>query len=259
MEHTYWQKQPADQPLFPDLLWSRPENKAMAGKLGIIGGNAHGFSAPAEAYTFASDAGIGTARVLLPDSLKSTVGRVFEAGEYAPSTPSGSFSQKSIAEFLELSVWADGILFAGDFGQNSETAIILEKFLTKYSGPVTITGDSINYFISHAQKLLARPDTLLVLEMPQLQKLATKAKFPQAFTSNMDLLRVVEVLHNFSGAFKPAVIIRHQETIFVAMDGQVSTTKSYFMSNQIAPYAAVFWLQNPTKPFEALTSSITKH
>ena len=112
MDHTYWHKQTTDQPLFPDLLWSRPENRANAGKLGIIGGNAHGFSAPAEAFTFATDAGVGTARVLLPDSLKSTVGKVFDAGEYAPSTPSGSFSQKSLLEFLELSSWANGMLLA---------------------------------------------------------------------------------------------------------------------------------------------------
>jgi len=259
MEHTYWHKQSAVEPLFPDLLWSRPENRATAGKLGIIGGNAHGFSAPAEAFTFASDAGVGTARVLLPDSLKSTVGRVFEAGEYAPSTPSGSLGQKAISEFLELSTWSDGILLAGDFGQNSETAIVLESFLTKYSGQVTLTGDAVNYFLKHPQKLLSRPDTLLVLEMSQLQKLAIGSKFPQAFTSIMDLLRTVEVLHNFTKAFKPSIIVRHQDTVFVAVDGQISTTKSNFVSNQIAPHAAVYYLQNPTKPFEALSSSITKY
>lgn len=259
MELTYWHKQSDDQPLYPDLLWSRPENRAHAGKLGIIGGNLHGFSAAAEAYTFAVDAGIGTARVLLPDSLKSTVGRVFEAGEYSSSTPSGSFSQKSLSEFLELSSWADGILLAGDFGQNSETAIVLESFLTKFTGQVTITGDAINYFINQPPKLLLRPNTLLVLEMSQLQKLAIGAKFTQAFTSIMDLIRAVEVLHNFSKTFKSAIIVRHQDTVYVAVDGQVSTTKSNFNTNQIAPHASVFYLQNPTKPFEALTSSVTKH
>ena len=259
MDHTYWHKQTTDQPLFPDLLWSRPENRANAGKLGIIGGNAHGFSAPAEAFTFATDAGVGTARVLLPDSLKSTVGKVFDAGEYAPSTPSGSFSQKSLLEFLELSSWANGMLLAGDFGQNSETAIVLESFLAKFSSQVTLTGDAINYFVNQPQKLLSRPETLLVLDLPQLQKLAISSKFPQAFTSIMNLLRLVEVLHNFTLAFKPSIIVRHQDTVFIAVNGQVSTTKSNFKPHQIAPYASVFWLQNPTLPFEALSSSIIKH
>ncbi len=68
----------------------------------IGGGNAHGFAAAGEAHGEAAKAGIGTARVILPDSLQKTVGKVFEAGEYAPSTPSGSFSQKALAELLDM-------------------------------------------------------------------------------------------------------------------------------------------------------------
>ena len=82
MDRSYWHKQTADQPLFKDLLWSRPENRAQAGKLVIIGGNLHGISAPAEAYRQAEKAGAGSVRVLLPDSLKKTVGRMIEQGEY---------------------------------------------------------------------------------------------------------------------------------------------------------------------------------
>lgn len=259
MDRTYWHKQPTDAPLFPDLLWSRPENKSQAGKLAVIGGNAHGFATAAEAYAHSIKAGIGTTRVLLPDSLKSTVGRVFEAGEYAPSTPSGSFSQQALAEFLELSLWSDGVLLAGDFGQNSETAIVLESFIEKFSGQITITDDAINYFLSQPQKLLSRPETLLVLEMSQLQKLATGARYPQAFTSNMDLLNLISMLHEFSLTYKPYVIVKHLDTIVVAVNGQISTTKSDYDTTQIAAYTSVFWLQNPTLPFEALSSSITKH
>src|SRR5665213_2726910 len=153
MDHNYWHKQAADKPLFPDLLWSRPEHTAQAGKLGIVGGNAHGFSAAAEAYMQADKAGIGTARVLLPDSLQKTVGRIFEAGEYAPSTPSGSFSQSALAEFLDLSGWAEAVLMAGDFGHNSETAIVLEQFISKYSGQLTLVGDAVDYFMSKPQTL----------------------------------------------------------------------------------------------------------
>src|SRR5471032_3085314 len=105
----YWHKQAADKPLYPDLLWSRPENRAQAGKLLIVGGNAHGFAAAGEAYAEATKAGVGTARVLLPDSLQKTVGKVFEAGEYAPSTPSGSFAKRALAELLAMAEWADGV------------------------------------------------------------------------------------------------------------------------------------------------------
>lgn len=259
MELTYWHKQSADQPLFPDLLWSRPENRTHAGKLAIIGGNVHGFATTAEAYAQSLKAGIGSARVLLPDSLKSTVGRVFEAGEYAPSTPSGSFSQPALADFSEIALWSDGVLLAGDFGHNSETAIVLESFITKFLGQITLTEDAVNYFLSQPQKLLSRPETLLVLEMSQLQKLATGAKYPQAFTSTMDLLKLIAMLHDFSLIYKACIMVKHLDTVVVAVNGQISTTKSDYNTAQIATYASVFWLQNPVKSFEALTSSVTKH
>ena len=259
MDHTYWHKQTTDKPLFPDLLWSRPENKTQAGKIGIIGGNVHGFATTAEAYTQSLNAGIGSTRVLLPDSLKSSVGRVFEAGEYAPSNPSGSFSQNALSEFLDIALWSDGILLAGDFGHNSETAIVLEAFTTKFSGQITLTEDALNYFLSHPQKLLSRAQTLLIPNMSQLQKLAVGARYPQAFTSSMDLLKLITMLHDFSKTYKPYIMVKHSETVVIAIDGQISTTKSYYLTAQIAAYASVFWLQNPSQPFEALTSSIIKH
>jgi NAD(P)H-hydrate repair Nnr-like enzyme with NAD(P)H-hydrate dehydratase domain len=71
---TYWLKQTPDKPLFPNMLWSKPENKLHAGKLLVIGGNLHGFSAPATAFAEARKAGIGSQRVVLPDAIQKTVG-----------------------------------------------------------------------------------------------------------------------------------------------------------------------------------------
>jgi hypothetical protein len=257
MVNTFWLKQTFDAPLFPDLLWSRPENKRLAGKLLIIGGNAHDFSAPAEAYAEAVKAGIGTARVLLPDSLQKTVGRIFEAGEYAPSTPSGSFNQMALTELLAMSQWADGVLLAGDFGRNSETAVLLEKYIEKYDGQLTLAQDAVDYYINSPGSILQRDKTLLVLNFTQLQKLATHAKFATAFTSSMDFLHIIEALHNFSLEHGQQIILEHLDTIFIVVDGQVSTTKGSKITGSVAlaAHAATWWLQNPTRSFEALTSA----
>jgi NAD(P)H-hydrate repair Nnr-like enzyme with NAD(P)H-hydrate dehydratase domain len=260
MDRPYWQKQAAGQPLFPDMLWSRPQNRNQAGKLLVVGGNVHGFAAAGEAYAAAADAGIGTARVLLPDSLQKTVGKVFAAGEYAPSTPSGSFSRQALAELLELGRWADGILMAGDFGRNSETAIVLEQLAAKYAGQLTLAKDAVDYFIKTPVALLQRKNTLLVLSFAQLQKLATGARFAKAFTFNMDFLRLVEALHDFTKQYQTAVIVKHLQTIFVAANGQVSTTKlptdqPIWRVKTAAP-ASVWWLQNPSKVFESLTAAV---
>lgn len=258
MAHTYWHKQTPDKPLFPDLLWSRPQNKRQAGKLLIVGGNAHGFAAAAEAYREAAKAGIGTSRVLLPDSLQKTVGKVFELGEYAPSTPSGSFSQQAIAELLDLSAWSDATLLADDLGRNSETAVVLEKFLEKYGGPLAACGDSVDYFINMPGALLERPKTILCPTFAQLQKLASNARFATAFTSTMDFLHTVDALNEFTEKHQAAVVLNHNGTIFVSVDGQVSTTKTSDSKTNVAlaSHAATWYLQNPSNTFEALTASV---
>src|SRR6476660_954324 len=96
MENTNWLKQAPDKPLFPDLLWSRPENKRQAGKLLVVGGNGQGFASPAAAYGAAIAAGIGAAKVILPDSLEKTLGKSFPEAIFAPSTPSGSFARLAL-------------------------------------------------------------------------------------------------------------------------------------------------------------------
>lgn len=257
---NYWCKQVSDKPLFPDLLWSRPENKTHAGKLLIIGGNAYGFVAPAEAYSESLAAGVGVTRVLLPYAVKKVAGAVFPAVEFASSTPSGSFSKQALAELLAQSAWADGVLLAGDLGHNSETAQLLETYVTKYTGQLTLTHDAVDYFRKTAPQLLMRADTCIVLSFEQLQKLATNVKFTKAFTFSQGLVATVETLHAFTEQYPANIVTKLDETIIVARGGQVSTTKTD--TNQeiwrvkTAAHAAVWWLQNPEKVFEALTTSM---
>lgn len=260
MELDYWHKQTPENPLFSDLLWSRPENTAHAGKLLIAGGNLHGFTNPAAAYAESQKAGIGVARVLLPDALQKTIGKVFEAGEFGPSTPSGSFSQRALGELLPMAAWADATLLAGDLGRNSETAILLEKFADKYSGKLAVTCDAADYFTGTPAAILTRPDTLWVISFAQLQKLAVGAKFTTAFTFDMDMLRLIDALHEFTIQHPAYIIVKHLDNIFTAAHGQVSSTKLQselpVWRLKTAGRAAVWWLQNPGKPFEALTTSI---
>jgi len=259
MDRPYWHKQTKSAPLFPNLEWSRPENKLHAGKLLIVGGSAHGFAAPAEAYAESSRAGIGTARAFLPDAIQKMVGIIIEGADFGPSTPSGSFSQRALGDLLDEAQWADGVLMAGDFGRNSETAILLEKFLTKYPHLATLTKDAIDYCSSAPQSVLNRDGTLLVLSLSQLQRLGTVSEFEQPITFTMDLLRLVDWLHKFTLRFAPFIIVKHLDTIFVAVNGEVSTTK---ITKEIpiwrlkaATHAAVWWLQNPQKPFDALSTA----
>jgi hypothetical protein len=260
MDRDYWIRQTKSEPLFPELEWSKPENRMQAGKLLVVGGSVHGFAAPARAYAESIKAGIGSVRALLPQSIQKIVGIIIENADYAPNTPSGSFSQKALAPLLDDALWADGVLFAGDLGRNSETAIVIEKFLGKSPASVTLTKDAVDYVTSAPHTVLEREATTLVVSLSQLQRLSIAAKMPTPITYSMDLLQLTEWLHNFTAQHAPHIVVKHLDTIFVAVNGQVSTTKH--QTNErvwrltTASHASVWWLQNPSKPFQALTAAV---
>lgn len=263
MQRDYWLRQTPDNPLFTELDWARPENRAYAGKLLIVGGSAHGFAAPAEAYAEAQRAGVGTARAVLPDAIQKLVGIIIDHAQFVPSTPSGSFAHKALAELLSQSMWADGVLVAGDLGRNSETAILLEKFLQKTTVAATLTKDAVDYCVSAPHSVLERENTCLVLSLSQLQRLGTAAQFTHPITFSMDLLRLVDWLHDFTLAHAPHIIVKHLDALFVAVNGQVSTTKLSGPESKwriwrlkTAAHASVWWTQNPNKPLEAMTAAI---
>ncbi len=257
MERTYWLRQTTL--LFPELEWSRPENKLQAGTLLIIGGNGYEFKAPANAYGDALEAGIGVATVLLPSSMQRVVSDIFPEAIFAPSTPSGSFARDTLALMLGLASRADGTLLPGDIGRNSETTVLLERFLDEYRGHITLTKDAADPFCQQPLAILHRPNTLLVLAMGQLRRLGNTAHFPHAFTSEMELVQLVETLHEFTKRFSLNIITHHQRHYVVAVNGQVSTTPDtsetsvWRATTSVA--ASIWWLQNPTKPFEALTTA----
>jgi NAD(P)H-hydrate repair Nnr-like enzyme with NAD(P)H-hydrate dehydratase domain len=259
MDQEYWLKQ-TDTPLYPQLEWSRPENKAQAGKLLIIGGNSHGFAGPAEAYGAAMKAGAGMVRVLLPESLRKAVGKLFPEAEFAPSTPSGSFASQALAELVDASEWANGILFAGDSSRNSETSVLLENFLEKFSGQVTLVKDAADIICQQPFTVLQRPDTLLAVSMGQLRRLGGEARFPRAFTSEMGLVQLIGALHEFTKRYAFTIITRHQGNLILAQGGQVCTTKlqqpTALWRLATGAAASVWWMQHPTKPYEALVTCL---
>lgn len=259
MEPTYWYKQTNSEPLFPDILWSKPENIRTAGKLLILGGNAHGLMAPGIAYAAASKAGIGTARVLLPDAIRKAIGNSFEEGEFVFSTPSGSFAKTALNQILENLDWADALLLAGDFGRNSETAMLLEQVLEKYSGPITLTQDSLDYFISSVGTLTNREDTVIVTDLARLQKM-TKAGMPSLIIQHkMSLQALVGLLNSWSRESKLKLLTYHNGNYIYAEAGKVITTpasKTNSWEIPLAAYITTSRTQHPGKSFEAIASAV---
>ena len=255
-----WLRQHSDSPLFPDILWSRPETKLGAGKILIIGGNSFGFAATALAYSESVKAGVGSARVLLPESLRKTVGAHLQEADFAMNNPSGSFAKTALQQFLSYANWGEGVLLAGDFGRNSETSVLLESFCKKYTGPLTVTQDALEYFLAEPRYVVERPLTTLVASYEQLQKIALHLKYAKPLLFNMDASRTVEWLQEYSGAFtSPVFITSHLDQVFVARGGRVATQASNDDKTwrvKTAAHGAVYWLQNPGKQFEAIVTSL---
>jgi len=264
--YDYWKQQTTEAPLYPDIEWSKPEQRGLAGKLGIIGGNKLGFSGIAESYSVSLKAGVGEVRVLLPDALKKSIPPVITDAIFGETTPSGSLARGALTEMQAITSWSQAILLAGDAGRNSETAIVYEDFVRDYIGQLTITRDAFDLLKNSAQLLAERSDTLLVLSFAQLQKLFQSVYYPKMLTFSMQLAQVVEAVHKFTITYPVTIIVFHKDYLIASHDGKVTTTSwqnpMSMWRGTVASYAASYWLWNKNTPLEAVTASFyiqTKH
>lgn len=258
--HPYWKKQTAEKPLFPDIEWSKPEQRSQAGRLGIIGGNKLGFAGVAESYSVALGAGTGEVRVLLPDVLRKTIPPVITDAIFAPTNPSGSLARDALNEMRALGEWSTGILLVGDAGRNSETAILYEDFLHEYKGPLTITRDAVDLIKNGSQQFAERPNTLLVVSFAQTQKIFQSVYYPKILTFSMQLASLVEALHKFTITYPVSILTLHKDYLIIASGGNITTTEwqnpMAIWRGSVAARAASYWLWNPETPLEATTASI---
>lgn len=257
--NDYWLRQDPKSPLFGDLLWSRPQQKSQAGNLLIVGGNVHGINAPNLAYSSAQAAGVGTAKVVMPSATKRLLPHGAHADvEFVLSTPTGSFSQKSVGDIKNYMLWANATLFAGDFSRNSETTIVLEN-LCAIPGQHIYTKDAIDYFSPRPQLLLDRPDTLLVATFAQIQKLASESGLRTPFVYEMGAVRIAAALYELNSLHSCHFAMIHEGQVYCVSGGRLVTTRlgqnPSMWRIPLAAYMAVWWLQNPSKPLEALTNA----
>lgn len=258
--HSYWRKQTQATPLFPDFEWNKPEQKSMAGRLAIIGGNKLGFAGVGEAYSVAQTAGVGEVRTLLPDVLRRTVPPTITDVLFAPTTPSGSLGREALTEMKVLGGWASGVLLVGDAGRNSETAILYEDFVRDYQGQLTITRDAFDLLVNTLDLVVERPDTLAVVSFAQLQKMFSKVYYPKILTFSMQLQQLVESLHKFTITYPISIAVFHQNHIVIASGGDVTSTPwenpMAIWRGSVGTQAAAYWLWAPKKPLEAVTASL---
>lgn len=224
-DYEYWQKQ-GIKPLFAEIDTERPEQKRLAGKILIIGGNKGAFFAVADAMSEAEKMGVGEVRVVMPSSLRS---RIPSAPElyFADAEASGAFGKKALPVLFEQADWADEVILIGDMGKNAETTVALAEFMQKCEKPIFTTRDAVDAIIPDVMNwgALREVSTTLLLTMPQLQKMLRTLYYPKVVTLSMPTNQLIETLHKFTISYPNlALATFHNEQMIVAAGGEVVTT-----------------------------------
>lgn len=256
--YDYWVKQDT-KPLYPSILWSKPERRDVAGKLLVVGGNIHAIGAPSTAYADALAAGAGQVKVAMPNKTKKLLGKSVHVDiEFVASTPTGSLSKDAFGDLSSLIHWSDAVVYAGDFSRNSETAVLLEN-LASMSGIQCYTKDAVDYFDKQPALLLERESTLIVASVAQLQRHLTSLKILPALTYDMGMVSLVNVLHQVTLTRPAAIITNYQDTFVLAHSGIIVTTalkrELPIWRGHMATIAVTWYMQQPTKPLEALATA----
>lgn len=263
MNPSYWHRQQPGKPLYPDIEWQKPEQRALAGRLLILGGNAHGFAAVAQAYQDAKTAGVGESRVVLPDALKKNIdGQAIDC-VFVPTNASGGITKDAFQPLKAAAAWAQGMLLIGDAGRNSETAIVYEQLLQSFPEMRTvITRDAVDLLKSAWPELLQREQTVLIVTFAQLQKIFQAVYYPKTVLFSMQLTTLVETLHKFTITYPATIVVFHQNILLVAKSGEVSSTPwedpMKIWRGSVATRAAVYTIQH-SDIFKSLTTSICKN
>lgn len=257
--NSFWQTQSPTKPLFPDVEWNKPEQKAHAGKLTIIGGNKLGFMAVSDAYALASTLGAGQLRAVLPDALRKSFPASISDAVFIPSNTSGGFSKDAIPEIVAAANWADVTLLVGDMGRNSETAMACERLLDSFSGHLVITRDAVELLKPVAEQVVNRDKTTLVVSFAQLQKLFQSVYYPRILSFSMQLMQLVDALHKFTITYPVTIVTFHQNQLVVAHGGEVVTQEfdepMAIWRGLTATKAACYLLWSPAKPLGAIAAS----
>ena len=258
----FWHRQEPGKPLFPDVEWNKPERRDQAGKLGIIGGNKLGFLAVAESYQEALKAGVGEARVLLPDILKKSVPTVMTDVLFAPTNQSGSLANEALNEALALEKWADVLLLCGDAGRNSQTSIVYEELIKKSEIPVVLTRDAIDLVQNGLQEILDNSRVVFVASLAQVQKIFRAIYYPKMITFSIQLAQLVETLHKFTITYPVTICVFHADNLIIAYSGEVVTQKwdapMAIWRGTVGSRAASYLIWSPKTPLAAISTAICK-
>ncbi|MBI3983876.1 hypothetical protein HY346_01100 [Candidatus Microgenomates bacterium] len=253
MGNVTLQRQLPNKPLFADVLWSKPVNRKAAKKLLIVGGHLGNFRQVQSVYTAAIKAGIGEAKVVLPDKLRPALGNHPDC-LFVASTNSGTLAKAALAEIKVYAEASDGLLLGPDLSQNAETITLVEQILLDFKTDICLSSEAIHLMLFNADAISFALNRLLVAPTKLLVKLAAKYRTPVTIRPDGGLLNQVNLLEAL-GNMVPAAYVLAATDLLVWSDGQVSHTalKTWYEPTLLG-YLFTHYLQQPDK-FKGLTTA----
>jgi hypothetical protein len=98
------------------------------------------------------------------------------------------------------------------------------------------------------------------MSFAQLQKLFQAVYYPKVLTFSMQLTNLVEAIHKFTITYPCSITVLHQDQLLVASGGEVTSTPwdnpMAIWRGSVATRAAVYWLWNPSKILESVSTSL---
>lgn len=252
----FWLKQ-VDQPLFPEAHWGRPEQKAQAKRLLIIGGSEQGFEQTGRLFQAAINAGIGHAKVALPSNLKNIVGSQLPDTVFVDLSPSTNDTKVALNALLAFAQWADGVVGV-QLGRNSRTALLIASFTQKFEHNLIVTDDLVESLKHDPELIIRRPKTLFVHSFKGLLELVKLVKSEVSFRHDMGLRPFVLALKQFNEHLNTNLVVIYDQTIVVSVDGKVVTTQRAKHPDPVmlSAYCGTWWLQQPQQPLVALANAV---
>ncbi len=243
----------SEKALFPEIDWNKPVNKRAAKRLLIIGGHRTQFAHTQTVFNAAVKAGIGEAKVVLPDVLAPMIGHQPEF-LFVPSTRSGSIAKAAYEPIKAFASESDGLILAGEFSHHPESISVVEQIMEESDKPTMLGTEAIEVMLFLPTSIFMHAHRLLIADTKTLAKLAAKLELNFEIIRDGGLTNKLNLLQRLSTAEAAAIVLFGAE-IIVQVANQTSVTAVAGISEaDVAGYMATYWLQHNDE-FKALTTA----
>lgn len=255
-----------DHLLFPDILWSRPQNihKRQAGKILIVAGSRTMAGAALLTTEAAFRTGIGLAVLAYPESLRASIQHLLPEmmSLPLPETPAGSMSRAAVPLIQKATEDTDLVAIGPGLSRNPETQGMVRELIPAIAKPMVVDADGLNAVSEGdpAQILSGRSyPTVVTPHTGEMSRLIGKST--QDIEEHRD-----DIARDTARDWKCIVVLKGPRTLIAAPDGRVVRNHSGNRAlatagtgDVLTGIIATLVAQHPERAWEATATAVYLH